>query len=89
VAFGFHSFIISLAVYLPKYGFGFLAIIWLIISMYLLFFGIEGIIYSVRNGGKSYKVILIISSIFVGAFLFISILMMNPCVLLLADSKCI
>ncbi|KAA6391512.1 MAG: hypothetical protein EZS28_012956 [Streblomastix strix] len=63
---------------MPKYGFGLLTITWLINGIWLIIAGIEGIIYSIRAGGKSYKVILIMSAFFVGAFFFWSILMINP-----------
>ncbi|KAA6331219.1 MAG: hypothetical protein EZS28_053413, partial [Streblomastix strix] len=45
IVFGFHSLLMSLAVYLPMYGFGILAIFWLINAIGQLVFGIEGIIY--------------------------------------------
>ncbi|KAA6381284.1 MAG: hypothetical protein EZS28_023188, partial [Streblomastix strix] len=75
---GVQSLIFSLAIYLPRYGFQFLSIFWLVNAVWLLIYGVEGIIYSMRNGGKRYKLILNISAFFVGVFFFGSMLLMNP-----------
>lgn len=87
VVFGFHSFLVAFAVYTPLYGFGILAIFWFLNSLWLLVFGIEGIIYSVCKGGPRFKIFLIMSSAFVGVFFFWSILFMNPCGFYLTGSS--
>ncbi|KAA6380570.1 MAG: hypothetical protein EZS28_023904 [Streblomastix strix] len=84
---GVQSLIFSLAIYLPMFGFEFLSIFWLVNAVWLLIVGVEGIIYSIRNGGKSYKLILIISSFFVGIFLFGSMLLLNPPILKIRQSN--
>ncbi|KAA6378471.1 MAG: putative NEK protein kinase [Streblomastix strix] len=69
------------------YGFGILAIFWLINAIGQLVFGIEGIIYGVCKGGPRFKLFLIMSSAFVGIFFFWSILFINPCGFYLTGSS--
>ncbi|KAA6358185.1 MAG: hypothetical protein EZS28_046289 [Streblomastix strix] len=61
------------------YGFGILAIFWMINAALLLIAGIEGVLYSASAGDhKWFKITLYINAAFSGLLLFGSILMMNP-----------